>query len=171
MRWTLASSGLVLGETVVVPYRIYHPEPDADEERALTATQRTVLHCLYSRHHDGFVRQRHLEQIVDGTDAWAVPFVVRLVGEHVLEIVTSIRHGLADLDVPGSSRRAMYGDVVARNPLFFTLTEYRAVSYWSEYHRWRHPDLGSYPGRRVLDTLRAAGGERAGRRLPRHTPA
>ena len=64
----------------------------------------------------------------------------------------------------------MYGDFVARNPLFFIQTEYRVVSYWSEHHRRSHPHFASCSGGLVLDTLRAAAGERVSRALPRHTP-
>ncbi|WP_406434076.1 hypothetical protein [Streptomyces sp. NBC_01589] len=54
----------VQGETVAIPSRIYYEEPEAAWERALTRTQQMILHCLYARHHDGRVRQRHLEQIM-----------------------------------------------------------------------------------------------------------
>ncbi|MEU1409974.1 hypothetical protein ABZ471_48770, partial [Streptomyces sp. NPDC005728] len=74
----------VQGETVVIPSRIYNKEPGADSERLLTKTQQVILHCLYTRHHDGRVRQRHLEQIVASTEPWVVPFVVQLAGEYVL---------------------------------------------------------------------------------------
>ncbi|MFD8649867.1 hypothetical protein [Streptomyces mirabilis] len=87
----------VQGETVVIPSRIYNEEPDTGFERALSGTQQMILHCLYSRHHDGRVRQRHLEQITASGEPWAVPFVVQLAGEYVLEIIESIERGLPGL--------------------------------------------------------------------------
>lgn len=50
----------VRGETVAIPSRIYIEEPGVDFERALSGTQQMILRCLYSRHHYGRVRQRHL---------------------------------------------------------------------------------------------------------------
>ncbi|AEW98346.1 hypothetical protein [Streptantibioticus cattleyicolor] len=164
-------SVVVGDETVAIPYRIHPDEPSVDVVRALTATRRAILHCLYSRHGDGVVRQRHLEHIVTCDEPWVVPFVVQLVGEYVVQIVKVIRQGLADLPSGRSAGYRLYGDFVTRNPEFFTLTEYRAVTYWSYHYRWKFPVFGAYPGCQVLELLRAAASDRAGRRWPRHTPA
>lgn len=160
----------VQGETVAIPSRVYNEEPGAECARALSETQRMVLHCLYSRHHDGRVRQRHLERIVASGEPWAVPFVVQLAGEHVLEIITSIAQGLPGLTEPGSAQRRLYGEFIARNPAFFARTERRVVSYWSCYHRREYGAFGTYPGCVLLEAMRAAVVEQVGARLPRNTP-
>lgn len=160
----------VAAETVAIPYRIHHDEPPAGVERSLTATQRLMLHCLYSRHSDGWVRQRHLEQVVGSGEPWAAPFVVQLVGEYVLEILKSIRCGLLGLATPGSAQWLQYGDFVARNPAFFMRTERRVVGYWSCYHRHRYTVFGTYPGCLLLESLRAAAADRSATSWPRHTP-
>ena len=160
----------VRDETVVIPWRINHPEPAAGVAHALTATQRMILHCLYSRHHDGWIRQRHVEQIVASTEPWVVPFVVQLVGEYVLEIVQTITDGLPGLAVPHSAERRLYGEFVVQNPSFFALTERRVVSYWTCYYRWQYPDFGSYPGSVPAEAFLAAASEHAGREWPRHLP-
>ncbi|MCX4904774.1 hypothetical protein [Streptomyces sp. NBC_00878] len=66
----------VQGETVAIPSRIFNEEPEPDWQRSLTRTQQAILHCLYARHIDGRVRQRHLEQIMASSEPWVVPFVV-----------------------------------------------------------------------------------------------
>jgi hypothetical protein len=163
-------SVVVQGEAVSVPERIYNAEADAEQVLSLTAVQQAVLHCVYTRHHDGYVRQRHLERILSATDPWVAPFVVRLVGEYVLEIVQSIQRVVVDLDVSGSPQRVMYGDFLADNPLFFARTERRVVSYWSEYHRGKYSYFPAYPGSLVLDGFRDAIVERTGRAPRRRTP-
>ncbi|MFD3554465.1 hypothetical protein ACFWWA_20570 [Streptomyces goshikiensis] len=160
----------VQGETVVIPSRIYSEEPDTGFERALSGTQQMILHCLYSRHHDGRVRQRHLEQITASGEPWAVPFVVQLAGEYVLEIIESIERGLPGLAEPGSTQRQFYGEFIARNPAFFARTERRVVSYWSCYYRWKYGAFGLYPGCVLLEAFRAAVVEQVGAQWPRHTP-
>lgn len=96
------------GETVAIPYRIYNEEPETDgSERPLTETQQVILHCLYSRHSDGRVRQRHLEKITASSEPWVVPFVVQLAGEYVLEILDTIGLGVPGLAAPGSADRTM----------------------------------------------------------------
>lgn len=160
----------VQGETVAIPSRIYNEEPGAGSERALSGTQQMILHCLYSRHHDGRVRQRRLEQIVASGEPWVVPFVVQLAGEYVLEIIEAIGRGLPGLAVPGSAQRRLYGEFIARNPAFFARTERRVVSYWSCYYRWKYGAFGTYPGCVLLEAFRAAVVEQVGAQWPRHTP-
>lgn len=160
----------VAGEVISIPYRIHHDELPAGAAPLLPATQRVILNCLYSRHSDGTVRQRHLEQIVRSSEPWVVPFVVQLVGEYVVEILDAILRGISDMVTPGSAQRLLYGDFVARNPSFFARTERRVVSYWSCYYRHEYPAFGTYPGYLILELLRAAATDRTGRRQPRHTP-
>ncbi|MFF2469181.1 MULTISPECIES: hypothetical protein [Streptomyces] len=64
----------VQGETVAIPYRIHNEEPETGgSERPLTETQQVIFHCLYPRHGDGRVRQRHLEKIMASSEPWVVP--------------------------------------------------------------------------------------------------
>ncbi|WP_372346306.1 hypothetical protein [Streptomyces sp. KL116D] len=160
----------VQGETVTIPSRIYHDEPDAELQASLTATQQLILHCLYSRHCDGRVRQRHLERIVASDEPWVVPFVVQLAGEYVVEILAAITRGLPGLAISGSAQRRLYGEFIVRNPAFFARTERRLVSYWTCYYRWMHEAFATYPGAVLVDELRAAATEQAGRPCPRQTP-
>jgi hypothetical protein len=134
--------------------RIYNPEPPGEVEAALSTTQRTVLHCLYTRHHDGFVRQRHLQQIVASEQPWIVPFVIQLIGEYVLEILINVRDALTDLDVQGSSQQMRFGGFIAENPEFFELTSQRVTSYWNCYYRDR--PRSTFPGFSLLSSLRNA---------------
>ncbi|WP_433288023.1 hypothetical protein [Micromonospora sp. CA-244673] len=148
---------LVDAEPVVIPYRIYADEPPAGAEAALSAAQRALLDCLYTRHHDGRVRQRRLERVVGLIQPWVAPFVVQLVGEYVDEILLVIRRVLGpELVVPHSPTDAVYGRFVAENPGFVALTGQRVASYWACYHRRRYPTLIDYPGRSLMAALRAA---------------
>ncbi len=144
------------GEHLEIPYRIYNPEPPSDRVAGLTVTQQTVLQCLYTRHHDGFVRQRYVQQAIGSPNAWVVPFVVQLVGEYVIEIILAIRDALSDLDVPGSTQQALYGRFLAENPAFLELTSQRVASYWNCYYRSHYFIRADYPGFRLLSSLRAA---------------
>ncbi|WP_431783048.1 hypothetical protein [Streptomyces chumphonensis] len=159
----------VQGETVAIPSRIYNEEPGADLERPLAGSQHVISHCLYSRHHDGWVRQRHLEQIVASGEPWVVPFVVQLAGEYVLEILEAIGRGLPGLAVPGSAQRRLYGEFIARNPAFFARTERRVVSYWSCYYRWKYGAFETYPGCLLLEAFRAAVVEHVGAQWRLHS--
>lgn len=161
----------VENETVAIPCRLYNEEPNANAVRHLTGLQQTMLHCLYSRQSDGHGRQRHLEMIMASTQPWTIPFVMQLAGEHVLEILETMRAGLSDLTIAGSAQRSRCGEFIAHNPAFFARTERRAVSYWDCYYRGRYPEFGTYPGSALLEAFRAAASEHTGTPWPRNTPA
>lgn len=143
-------------DRVAVPERIYHPEPGPTAVRALSPVQRVILHCLYTRHHDGYVRQRNLAQITGSLEPWVIPYVARLVGEYVVEIVCDVHRALDGLDRPGSAVHTAYGRFFADNPDFLAATEQRMISYWNHHHRSAHPRLREYPGRLLVSALRSA---------------
>ena len=143
-------------QPLAIPYRIYHYEPSAGAEASLTPTQFAILNCLYTRHHDGRVRQRRLEPVLRLNEPWVVPFVVRLVGEYVLEILLDIRRELVELDDPTTPQHAVYGQVLAANPSFLAVTRQRAASYWDCYHRRMYADRRYYPGLTLIESMRAA---------------
>jgi hypothetical protein len=136
-------------ESVTIPERIYNPEPKS--LRTLNDMQHLMLHCLYSRHHDGFVRQRHLRGILGSREDWVAPFVVRLIGEYVLPIVQDIQAALAADPV----ERARLRRFANENPAFVDLTRQRAVSYWNAYYRYDYPRAADYPGITALEEVRS----------------
>jgi hypothetical protein len=159
------------GRQVVIPGRLYNDEPPADAVASLSSRQRQLLHCLYSRHCDGVVRQRHLEKVVGSTDPWVVPFIVQLVGEYVVEILVVIRDALRFLATPGTCGHLAYGQFIVDNPAFFARVQRRVVSYWSCYHRGGYASFQGYPGCTLLDLLRSAASDRAGHPWPNLAPA
>ncbi|MEU5282104.1 hypothetical protein AB0G87_37475 [Streptomyces asoensis] len=161
----------VEGQQVLIPERLYNDEPSTDTVASLSPRQQQLLHCLYSRHCDGVVRQRHLEKTVGSTDPWVVPFVVQLVGEYVLEILVVICDELRDLATPGSGGHLAYGQFIVDNPAFFARTQRRVVSYWSCYYRGTYASFRGYPGCTLLDLLRSAASDRAGHPWPTLAPA
>jgi hypothetical protein len=158
-RWPPAGRFAVTveGKPIVIPYRIYHPEPSVDVRASLSSTQQRMLRCLYTRHHDGRVRQRCLEDIVGVAEAWVAPFVVQLVGEYVVQILEIIRRALIDVDKPGTALHEVHGRFVAENSDFIQLTRQRAISYWDCYYRGQYADRTHYPGLAILASLQAAG--------------
>ena len=115
-------------EELVIPYRIY----DQGYEGVfalLTETQSILYPCLLTRHHDGHVRQRHLERILSAHDPWVVPFVIQLTGEYVIQILETVEAHLLMLDP------ALYGRFIRDNQVYFQTTEARMISYWDCYYR------------------------------------
>ena len=147
---------LVDGEPVLIPYRIHHDPPAPEAFQTLTPIQQTMLSCWYTRHHDGFLRQRHLDHVIGVTLPWVTPFVVAPIGEYVLPILTLIRRELTDLDEPDTKQHLLYGRFAAENPAFLNLTAQRVASYWDCYFRNRHSSFIHHPGTTLIASLRAA---------------
>lgn len=133
--------------------RVYNAEPPEEAVAALGRIPRCVLACIYTRHHDGYVRQRHLQQIVDLDHRRVIRFVVQLIGEYVVEIALASRAALGDLDVQGSDQRARYGRFIADNPAFLELTGQRLISCWDCYYRTQYPAREDYPGSLLVASL------------------
>jgi len=160
----LSTSGigplLVAGESIVIPYRIYSPEPTTAAKQTLSGEAAVVLACAYSRHNDGFVRERALRQFVLEDRPWIVPFVIQLLGEYVPEIAKVVVEALDDV-----ARRA-YEEFGADNPDFLRLTQQHTISYWAEFYGGRYL-FGGYPPVRAMLGLGLWRGPAGRRRLAR----
>ena len=145
----------VQGEDVEIPGRIYSPELSSDVVRSLSEVQRLIAACVYSRHHDGYVRQSSCAEILASPEPWVVPYIVQLLGEYVVEISTLI---LERLTAQSSFSAPAFREFVAANNAFIELTQQRAISYWDCYYR-RDFARDDYPAITALDLLRQGKGE------------
>jgi hypothetical protein len=128
---------------IVMPYRIYSPEPEAADKQSLGSNAATVLACAYTRQHDGFVRERALREIVRDDRPWVVPFVVQLLGEYVVEIADVVVEALPEM------ARSAYEQFANENSSFLELTQQHAISYWSTFYAGRYL-LSEYPPVRAI---------------------
>lgn len=142
-----ADQGIVVtlgSEQLVIPYRLH---VRADSTASLNPTQRLLHACLLTRHPDGHVRQRYLQQIITAQQPWVVPFVFQLCGEYVIELLQVCEAHLPALDPQ------RYGAFFKDNPDYFAATRARMISYWDCYHRARHPKLRDYVGFRLMQAF------------------
>ncbi len=139
----------VSGETLRIPYRVYFNEPDPEQLASLTELQQLILHCIYLRHHNGFIRHQHLEQLGIRYEHWVTPLVFQLLGEYVAEIIEVIYRQLDDRLLDN------FQQLGKENPRYYQQTENRMVNYWSIYYKRRYPRLRSYPGYRIFQRLKA----------------
>ena len=135
------------GQQLRIPARIYNPEPDWAIVRSLGDVERSIAACLFTRHHDGRVRERALTRVPVSVEPWAAPFVIQLLGEYVIELVERA----ASL-IEGAPK-AGYVAFARENPDFLRLTTQRATSYWNAYYRDRIRKRANYPAFPALATL------------------
>ena len=138
----------VRGEPLSAPYRVYYSPPELRSAIAgASGDTRTLAFCLGTRHHDGYVREECLRQLVGSDRPWVVPFLVQLLGEYVIEIVEVVAAAIPETDP------AQLADFARENPAFMATTRRRVTSYWDCYYRDRFPALQSYPAFTALEAL------------------
>jgi hypothetical protein len=53
------------GEFVTLPSRVYFPIPSEKSMANLSEIQNDILASLFTRHHDGYVRERYLRTLIE----------------------------------------------------------------------------------------------------------
>lgn len=136
------------GEQLTIPYRLYFDEPDIDSEKNLTDRQKTILNCIFLRHHDGYLRERRLKKLVNKEKKWIIPFTIQLLGEYVYEILEVLDEHINENTIDD------YHSFTVENPRYWHQTESRMISYWNEYYRWKFPKLKEYLGTELVKRIK-----------------
>lgn len=138
---------LVRGEYLEPPARIYWAEPTAEMSAGFSTRELRVLSSYFTRHHDGYVRERHLRNLLaQRLDDWSVPYVLWLLGEYVREICDVIAEQAPAIDLQ------LVEEFARNNPEFVKRLRRQVISYWSCY--WRGSvRLLDYPGFVALRSL------------------
>ncbi|MGL6104298.1 MAG: hypothetical protein ACRC00_14165 [Exiguobacterium acetylicum] len=155
-KWTRLSPGSIEvkleQEHIQIPTRLYVPEVAPERIEQLTLTQQTMLFCLYTRHHDGYVREHYLQQLLKNRprDGWVLAYIIELSSEYVREIVDIIVPAIEQWD-PEVKRRFVEDD-----PAYMKRIEDRMISYWNAYYRTsgERRSEADYPGFRIIESLR-----------------
>jgi len=130
-----------------IPARIYVDPVSQPSKVNNQSTENRIATCLYTRHHDGYVRERFLRALLPVRTVWEVPFVLQLIGEYVVEIISAIETRLSDDQAP------LFTQFACENAEFIRLTQQRLTSYWNCYYRYQWSRLADYPGMRVMKQL------------------
>ena len=112
------------------PYRVYFYEPPAKEMYSLTAQQRMILHCVYSRSHDGYMREKHITALLSADfPEWVIPYIVKACDEYVADILQVVYVKLK------GKNTAQIKQFCADNYASFCRSYSRMISYWNVYYR------------------------------------
>lgn len=136
---------IVNNEECQIPYRIYFNAPLNDNK--LSPIEKDILNCIYTRHHNGRVRQQALENLRSRNSYWISPFRVQLLGDYVYEIIETLSNQL-DNSVMENCKRFL-----AENPKIGKLTKDRITSYYNAYYRWQYPKFKDYLGKTIFDKI------------------
>ena len=137
------------GELLLIPSRVYFNEPNADQEDELSEVQKVILNCIYLLHHNGYLRQRRLEKLIEKNEYWITPFIINLFGEYVFEILEVLNKIINVKTVSN------YKQYIVENPRNWQLSSNRMISYWNEHHRRKFPRLKDYIGIRIKKRIQS----------------
>lgn len=130
---------------IMFPYRMYFQDVPDNILNTLNEQQRMILHCMYSRNSNGYVRQKHIEALLcmEYCD-WAIPYVVKVCDEYVVEILEMVYELLRAQDTERFKRFCL------NNSKSFVKSHCRMVSYWNCFYRHRYPKFRKYIGRKLF---------------------
>lgn len=150
---TVEQEIILNGQKLIIPRRVYFDNPTETTGNHLTNMQQTILNCIYLRHHNGFVRQRKLEKLINNTnDYFIIPYIFQLLGEYVMEILEVADKHINDKTIGN------YLKFSAENTKYRQQTESRMISYWNKYYRatTTYRKLNNYIGKQIFDRLKKA---------------
>lgn len=136
------------GALLHIPRRCYTALYAPTLRSSLTLAQEAILDCIYSRHHNGFVRQESAGRLVNNFHDWAVPYAFQLLGEYVVQIMQVL-----DQHFTGGNLE-LYKRFIAENPRYWQKTQSRVVSYWDCYYRKQFPEIKNYIGYQIIQRLK-----------------
>jgi len=127
------------------PYRTYYIDISDEVKENLSQRQKMILHCIYSRSCDGFVRQKHIYSLLQmDYEDWAIPYIVKICDEYVVEILEMTYDILKEQDTERIKRFCL------ENIVPFCKSYNRMISYWNEFYRYKYTNFQKYIGRKLF---------------------
>ena len=136
------------GRILSIPARIYLDKDQIMNIKKLTHIQKEIAYCFFTRHHDGFVRERCLKEIINSNNSFVIPYVIQLLGEYVIEIIDVIYQNRNKIN------QNNFVSYIKENPKHYEITKQRVYSYWNCNYRKFYPKYGrgvKYRGKCHLD--------------------
>lgn len=127
---------LMEGEEIILPYRCYFLPFSQEELERLTECQKKLYACICLLHPDGYFREKFLRYLLgQSLEIWMLPFLLKLSGEYVKEILQVIYEARKDRD------NTIFQKFSKENPQQLQHNYSRMTSYWNEYYRFEitHP--------------------------------
>lgn len=136
---------LLHGAKIEFPYRIYFLDVSDETLNKLTFHQQMVLHCIFSRSCNGFVRQRHIRALLlMEYEDWAIPYIVKVCDEYVVEILEMT------YTIVKEQNTECFKKFCLENNKLLCKSYARMTSYWNEFYRDTHNQFHKYIGRKLF---------------------
>lgn len=130
---------------IKIPDRIYFNDIEVEKTDDLTVIQKEILYCFYTRSCDGNIREKYLRELLKiDFYYWAIPFIVKLSDEYVIEILQIIYDNLKNRSNDDIKQFCL------ENKKAIARSYSRMISYWNEYYRDKEPNFQEYIGRKLF---------------------
>lgn len=143
---------MFFGESLILPSRLYLNEVKEEKMQTLTDRQRWILYCMYTFHHDGYIREKYVQRLKQeqAKADWVLLYLIELTGEYVREILERIEPMLQTWS------EEQLRTFAAANDRCLQRIERRIISYWDVYQRTTYPVLwdSTYVGFRIAQFYR-----------------
>lgn len=136
----------ILGKQAIsFPYRVYFLEIDDNILSRLSKQEQIILHCIYSRSCNGFVREKHIRALLSmNYPEWAIPYIVKVCDEYVVEILQAVYDSLKGQNTD------IIKQFCATNRPSFCRSYNRMISYWNEFYRGNCYHYKNFIGRKLF---------------------
>lgn len=135
----------ILSEKIIIPRRVYYDFPSEKEIEKLNVLQKEILFCIFTRHHDGYLREKNLKEIIKSKNVWIIPFILELLGEYVIEIISLIAENLEEFD------KEQFKMFIDNNKGYFEKKSQNVISYWDCYFKFNFRKKREYIGFHILE--------------------
>lgn len=137
---------LIDGKEVKFPYRIYYKDKLKINELKLSSQQNVIYHCIFSRSCDGFVREKHIKELLSiNFPRWAIPYIIKICDEYVVEILETVYNQLQNKCIDEIKT------ICKQNLNTFCLSHDRMISYWNEFYRYNCFRYKDYIGKKLFE--------------------
>ena len=135
-------------EKIIILDRVYFDEPNIEQENELNETQKQILNCIYTRHHNGFIREKRLKNLLNIDHNWVIPFKILLLGEYVFEITEELDKHITENNVH------LYKAFTIYNQPHWQQTKSRIQTYWDIYHSLSKAKIfEEYVGHKIMKKI------------------
>ena len=130
---------------ISIPYRMYCIDGERSKIDNLTDIQKEILYCIYTRSCNGYVREKYLKELLKlDFHSWAIPYIIKLSDEYVVEISEVIYDKLKIRNNDDIKRFCI------ENKNVINKSYSRMISYWNVYYRSKEPNFHKYVGRKLF---------------------
>ncbi len=144
------------GDKINFPYRMYNLDVDENDLLTLNQTEQNIVHCIYSRSSNGYVREKHLKALLSTDfESFAIPFIFKICDEYIVELLEIIYETLKDRD------NKDFQEFCLENQKSFCVSHSRMISYWDLFYSGRYydktekiyPKYKNYIGRKLFKEI------------------